>query len=182
MLVGGPNRRRPDRPRRLRRARRPRWLVPALVLALLAGVAGDRWAAAHEATGLRACLRAGDATVGYHDRRVLAAVDYVSPALTAFGTRPEVRASLRGLVERTARDGLPPLAHARARCHSVRVLPWHRDELRARAAVSAYLGAAGDHLAEVGRDATRLGRTDQVRAERRERALREMGRLGPVSP
>lgn len=143
---------RPDRPR----VRLVWRLAVPLVVVVALLVVADGAVRRAEVDRLLQRVSTGEASATYADRRLSATVEYTGGQMTSPTASPQVRASLRQLVQGEAVGQLPALRASEAAARSVRVLPWHRDVRRARSAAVALLAARVLRLTEVAGDLRRL--------------------------
>jgi hypothetical protein len=131
----------------------PRWLVLAVLVAIVAGAGGwyaDREARVHEAAALAQCQRDLHAAVISSDLLIVAAVTNVRPVLaTTTGRRHE---ALVASISIPARRLLPAVVGADRECRRVSVVPWHGSLRSRRDATTTYSGALAARVKAIAAD------------------------------
>lgn len=87
------------------------------------------------------------------EQSVISTLAYASPMIWSTQVTEDVRAGLRALVQDSAADVVARLDVVRDRAMSVRVLPWHAEQQRAKAEVLALLADQRERFAGIARDA-----------------------------
>jgi hypothetical protein len=118
----------------------------------LAGYAGNAELGRRELDALLSRVSAGQGEVAYSNNRIAAAVAYTTPLLFRASLQPQVRASLRQIVTDAAAGQVDAMREEQGRVTATQVLPWHRDRVRARAALASYLQARVSYLRAVAAD------------------------------
>lgn len=134
-------------------------LVLVVGLLLVAVGAVDRRQRARELDRILARAAAAQATIGYADRRIAGTLSYVEPQVRRPATSPQVRASLRALVQGEADGQLAALRTRRAAVRDVAVWPWHRANVAAREQYVDYLDTRISYLLSVATDFSSLFRS-----------------------
>jgi hypothetical protein len=144
-------------------------LAVVLVLVVAAVWAEGRRRAPSERAALAACADRAERTVTQVERRLGATVTYLGPALGSFND--ELRASMRGVVSRTAGDLVGSVEEALAQCLDVGIWPFHRANADVKEAHVAWLTAERDRLRAIAEeDAAFDDGYDEVRQLGREAA------------
>ena len=161
-------------------AREPRRWVRAVgvlvVVALLVGVAADRWLRSQERSALKTCVVRAEADLDDMAYRTAGLEVYISSAVDRPDIAPSVRRSLRGIVQETVLRGLPALQRDQRRCTSVSVR--HGAARTARRDYLAYLSTRLDQLDRAVVDLDALHEVVPGLDARRDRARASLARVG----
>lgn len=139
----------------------PRWLLPAVLLTIVAAVLVglDQRERGREAEVLLTRVTTAQSSIRYADARVRSMVAYTSPQLLSATAPDRVRASLRSLVMEAAAQQLGTLRERRQAVAAVPVAAWHGGLREARDAYLDYLDERIAVLQEISVDLRALYRS-----------------------
>ena len=144
-------------------APRPRWhwIVGSAVAIVLVTALGALWWSGHVRERaniqLEASLVRANSDAHGGEAVVLSVLQYSSPTIWSTMVGEDVRASLRGLVQRSAAQVVRTLDDTKASVDGTFVLPWDSGQREAKDAVRALVDAHRARFEQIAADATAIG-------------------------